>query len=534
MTETLVHNARIRTMDPTNPSAEWLLIRDGLVAALGLGRPPDAANRVDAGGRLILPGFQDAHIHLLSGGIDIATAAYLYDISSEDELVATLRAHAASKPELPIVFGSGWQPGLFGDHNLTAALLDRAITDRPVLIYDSSFHNACLNSRAIVMAGVQDMADPPNGHILRDAKGCATGMLHEEVIPVVAARLPELTEDDWMEGLLAGQAHANRHGITGVLDACVRKPEVTTYGRAAATGALTLRVAGTALVTEADTPETAVARLTALRAAHPGPDFHVHSAKFFLDGVYENRTAANLAPYADLKGGNAPCMFSLEQTTALMIALDAARFAIHVHVIGDAATRRAIEGLEAARAANGPWPAQHQLAHLQLVDPGDYGRLQGLATANIQSLWARFEPPYTDLSLSMIGKDRWPDVYAFRKMLDAGADWCLSSDWAVSTLNPFEIIETAITRQKRLDNSPLEPFFIDQALTIEECVQGYTVNAARACWREQYTGMLRVGYSADLIILDRDIFSCPAHDISKTRVLATLFKGKEVWRTPDW
>lgn len=534
MAETLVHNARIRTMDPTRPFAEWLLARDGRIAALGCGTPPDAGNRIDAGGRLILPGFQDAHIHLLSGGIDMATAAYLYDVASEHELVATLRAHAAAKPDLPIVLGSGWQAGYFGDHNLTAALLDRAVPDRPVLIYDSSFHNACLNSRAIEMAGVQGMVDPPNGHILRNAEGRATGMLHEEVIPVVAARLPELTEDDWMAGLLAGQAHANRHGITGVLDACIRNPEVTTYGRAAAAGTLTLRVAGTALVTEADTPETAVTRLAALRKAHPGPDFHVHSAKFFLDGVFENRTAANLAPYADLQGGNAPCMFSLEQTKALMTALDAERFAIHVHVIGDAAARRAIEGLEAARAANGPWPAQHQLAHLQLMDPADVTRLQGLATANVQPLWARFDPPYTDPSLSMIGKERWSDVYAFRRMLDAGADWCLSSDWAVSTLNPFEIIETAITRRKPLDNSPQEPFFIDQALTIEECVQGYTANAARACWRDQYTGMLRAGYSADLIILDRDIFNCPAHDVSKTRVLATLFKGKEVWRDPAW
>lgn len=534
MTETLVHNARIRTMDPANPHAEWLLMRDGRVAALGRGEHPTAAHRIDAGGRLVLPGFQDAHIHLLSGGIDMATAAYLYTVASADELIATLRAHAAAKPDMPIVFGSGWQPGIFGDHNLNAALLDRAVSDRPVLIYDSSFHNACLNSRAIEMAGVQDMKDPPNGHILRDAEGRATGMLHEEVIPVVASRLPELTEDDWMAGLMAGQAHANRHGITGVLDACIRNPEVTTYGRAAAAGTLTLRVAGTALVTEADTPESAVARLTALRSAHAGPDFHVHSAKFFLDGVFENRTAACLAPYADAQGGNAPCMFSLEQTKALMTALDAARFAIHVHVIGDAAARRAIEGLEAARAANGPWPAQHQLAHLQLVHPDDFRRLQGLATANVQSLWARFEPPYTDPGLSMIGKARWPDVYAFRKMLDAGADWCLSSDWAVSTLNPFEIIETAITRKKRRDDDPQAPFFADQALTIEECVQGYTVNAARACWRDQYTGMLRAGYSADLIVLDQDIFSCPAEEISNTGVLATLFKGEQVWRAPAW
>lgn len=532
MSDTLIHNARIRTMDPTNPLAEWVVMRDGRIAALGTGTPPDAATRIDAGGRLVLPGFQDAHIHLLSGGVDMATAAYLFDVANEQQLIDTLREHAAAMPEMGVVLGTGWQAGVFGDHNLTAEVLDRAVSDRPVLVYDSSFHNACLNSRAIEMAGVQDMQDPPNGHILRDPKGRATGMLHEEVIPVVAGRLPKLTEADRLNGLLVGQSHANRHGITGVLDASVRLADAKIFGQADAEGKLTLRVAGTALVTEADTAETALARLSGMRAAHPGPDFHVHSAKFFMDGVYENRTAAQLAPYADEVGGNAPCMYSLAQTKELMTALDAARFAIHVHVIGDAATRRAIEGLEAARAANGPWPAQHQLAHLQLTDPADYARMQGLATANIQPLWARHEPPYSDPSLSMIGKDRWPDVYAFRKMLDQGADYCLSSDWPVSTLNPFEIIETAITRQKRRNDGPLEPLFADQALTIEECVQGYTVNAARACWREHFTGMLRVGYSADLIVLDQDVFEVPADRISDTKVLLTLFKGTPVWRDP--
>jgi len=530
LADILLHNARIRTMDPTRPHADWMLMRAGRILALGSGSPPDTRHRIDAGGRLVLPGFQDAHIHLLSGGLDLATAAYLYDVASEAELIGTLRAHAAAKADMAMILGSGWQAGVFGDHNLTARVLDRAATDRPMLIYDSSFHNACLNSRAIEMAGVQDMADPPNGHIVRDAHGRATGMLHEEVIPLVLDRLPALTDDDWMTGLREGQAHANRHGITGVLDARITEQEERIYRQAAQDGALTLRVAGTAWVTEADTPETAVARLSAWRAASPGPDFHVHSAKFFMDGVYENRTAANLAAYADAQGGNAPCMFGADQTKALMTALDAARFAIHVHVIGDAAARRAIEGLEAARAANGPWPAQHQLAHLQLVDPADIARLAGLATANIQPLWARFEPPYSDPSLAMIGEARWPDVYAFRSMIDAGADWCLSSDWAVSTLNPFEIIETAITRQKRKDDAPEPPFFADQALTIEECVQGYTVNAARACWRDGFTGMLRPGFSADAIVLDRDIFACAAEEISQTQVDLTLFKGREVHR----
>ena len=530
MADLLIRNARIRTMDPACLWAEWLLVRGGRVAAVGQGEPPAGAEVIDAGGRLVLPGFQDAHIHLLSGGLDIATAAWLYDAADGAQLLAVLSAHAAAKPDLPVVIGSGWQPGIFGDHNLTSALLDRAVPDRPAVVYDSSFHNACLNTRALELAGIGDATpDPPNGHILRDGQGRATGMLHEEAIPWAMARLPQLTDDQWYQGLLAGQAHANAHGITGVLDPRVTEQEARIYARGLVADELTLHVCGAALVTEADTPETAVARLSALRAAHPGPGFHVHSAKLFMDGVFENRTAACLAGYAD-QPGNASCMFGAEQTRALFTALDAARFAIHVHVIGDAATRRAIEGLEAALAANAPWPAQHQLAHLQLMDPGDYTRLARVATANIQPLWARLDPAIPDIALDMIGPARQADTYAFRKMLDAGADWCLSSDWPVSTLNPFEIIETAVTRQARQADGPKEPFMPDQRLTVEEAVMGYTTHAARACWRAGTTGQLRPGFSADLIVLDRDIFACAPDEISDTKVLLTLFRGRVVHR----
>jgi hypothetical protein len=532
MTGTLVTDARILTMDPTAPWADWLLIRGGRIAALGRGAPPAADHVIRAGGRLVLPGLQDAHIHLLSGGLDLATAAPLYDVTDEAALIAALRAHATAQPGLPLVVGSGWQAGVFDDRTLTARVLDRAVADRPVLAYDSSFHQACANSRALDLAGVADLPDPPNGHIVRDAQGRPTGMLYEAAIPLVAARLPDLTDDDWLQGLLAGQAHANRHGITGILDPALREREARIYARAEDQGALTLRVAAAALVTPEDTPDTALARLTVLRARHPGPDLHVHSAKIFMDGVFENRTAACLAPYADGPGGNAPCMFGGPETNALFTALDAARFAIHVHVIGDAAAARALDGLAAARAANGPWPAQHQLTHLQLMDPGDFGRLADLATANLQTLWARVEPPYSDPSLAMIGPKRWPLTYAFRRMLDAGADWCLSSDWPVSTLNPFEIIETAVTRQKRQDDAPKPPFHPDQALTVLECLAGYTTHAARASWREGFTGMLRPGFSADLIVLDQDILTCAPDAISRTRVLLTLFKGREVWRDP--
>lgn len=532
----LLHNARIRTMNPGQPAAQALLIRNGRIAALGaadaLRALAPGAAEIDAGGRLCLPGFQDAHIHLLSGGTDLATAAPLFDLAEPAALVQALADHAARHPGLPLVIGTGWQPGLFGDHNLTAALLDTACASRPVITYDSSFHNACLNSAALALAGIgAETPDPPNGHIVKQG-GQPTGMLHEEAIPWALARLPDLTEEDRMAGLRAGQAHAHAHGITGILDPRITELEARIYGRALAEGALALWVAGAALVTEADTPETALARLSALRAAHPGPEFHVQSAKFFMDGVFENRTAALLAPYADAPGGNADAMFGADQTRALFTALDAARFAIHVHVIGDAACARALDGLAAARAANGTWPAAHQLAHLQLVAPDDFPRLAATgAMANIQPLWARRDPLIPDIALDMIGAARESQTYAFRRMLEAGAGFCLSSDWPVSTLNPFEIIETAVTRQARQCEGPKPPFLPDQALTVAECVAGYTVHAARACWREGFTGQLAPGFSADLILLDQDIFTCDPARIGDTRVDLTLFRGRIVHRS---
>ena len=538
MSDLLLINGRIHTMDIACPLVAALLIRDGVVAAIGgaeelssLARP--GAGIMDLGGRLVLPGFQDPHIHLLSGGTDLATAAQLYDATSLDELAALIRTHVAAKPDLPLLSGAGWQPGFFGDHNLTAAWLDPLTGDRPALIYDSSYHSACLNSAALLMAGIgDDTPDPPNGHILRDASGRATGMLHEEAIPWALSRLPALSDEQLLAGLLAGQAHANRHGITGVIDAKITETEARIYALAEARGLLTLRVSGAAHVSEADTPESALARLSALRRAHPGPGFQIQSAKFFMDGIFENRTAACLSPYADPPGGNAPCMFTHAQTLALFTALDAARFQIHVHVIGDAACARSLDGLEAARAANGDWPACHQITHLQLVDPADLPRLAQMAMANIQPLWARFDPKIPDIALEMIGPARLPQTYAFRSMLDAGAAFTLSSDWPVSTLNPFEIIGTAITRQARLAEDPGPPFLPDEALSIGESVAGYTLHAARAAWREGYTGRLLPGFSADLIVTDQDIFACPPEQVAETRVLLTLFQGREVWRDP--
>lgn len=526
-------NGNIRTLDPFHPRVSALAVRAGRIVALGdddtiraLAGP--STRRVDAGGRLVLPGFQDTHIHLQDSGQDYSQNADLTDARTPDELVAMLQAFAATS-DRPWVNGVGWYSGIFGEHNLDRHLLDRAVPDRPCLIVASDGHNGCLNSRACAAIGlVPGTPDPLNGHFVTDAGGTPTGMLYETAVKWAETRMPRPGDGDFADGVRWAQALANRNGITGVLDALVEERHVRVYRALAEAGELTLHVAATALVTANDTASTMLERSRAFRADGTGR-FKVHSTKFFFDGVLENRTGAMITDYSDATGGNAPLMFDPAHIRELFTAADADRFQIHVHAIGDMATRAALDGMQAARAANGDWPSLHQIAHIQCIDPSDIPRFAALGVmGNVQPLWARHEPAVTDIALPMVGPERGRWMYAFRSLIDAGAALALSSDWGVSTLNPFEIMETAITRMPPERGEDHPPFLPEERLTIAECVAGYTVQAARAAWRSDETGTLGIGKCADIIVLDQDIFTCPARDIARTQVLLTLVGGVAV------
>ena len=533
----IIVNADIVTMDPLTPRAEALAVVDRRVAALGTSAEIRAlagpgTRIVDAGGRLVLPGFQDTHIHLQDSGQGYGQNADLSEARTVEELVDIMQAFGASH-DRPWVDGVGWYTGIFTEENLDRHVLDRAVPDRPCFILASDGHNACMNSRACEFVGlVKGVADPPNGHFVLDADGMPTGMLHEDAIKWADERMPQPTDDDFAFGVRWGAALANRHGITGVLDASVGDRHVRVYDRLEKAGELTVRVAATARVDPSETTAGALARVWAYRSAHRSEMFTVHSAKFFLDGVLENRTAAMIEPYSDAIGGNAPLMFDHGQVLDLFTAFDAARFQLHVHVIGDQAVRAALDGFEAARRTNGYWPSLHQVAHVQCIDPADIPRFRALgAMINIQPLWARHEPSVTDVALPMVGEARGRWMYPFRSLIDAGAPYALSSDWGVSTLNPFEIMETAITRQPpgRPKDHPV--FLPEQRMTREECVKGYTIHAAQAAWRAADTGSLTPGKFADIIVLDRDIFTCDVYEIGGTGVLLTLLGGEEVHRS---
>lgn len=534
--DAIVINARIVTMDPLMPRSQALAISAGRVVAIGtdddIRALASAATRVvDAGGRLVLPGFQDTHIHLQDSGQDYSQNADLSECRSVDALVATLAGFARTI-ERPWVNGTGWYSGVFGPHNLTRHVLDRAVPDRPCLIVASDGHNACMNTLGLRAVGIEDNTpDPPNGQIVRDQSGVAAGLLYEDAIAWVEARMPPPSDAAFADGVRWATALANRNGITGVIDAKVEERHVRVYRDLAHRQQLTLRVASTALVRASDTTAQAVERLSDFRAQSAFGLFRVHSAKFFLDGVIENRTAAMIEPYSDALGGNAPVMFEPAQIDEMFTALDAARFQIHVHAIGDMATRAALDGMEVALKTNGGWPGLHQIAHIQFIDPADIPRFRALGVmANVQPLWARHEVSVDDLSVPVVGPERSKWIYAFRSLLDAGAQMALSSDWGVSTLNPFEIIETAITRQPPRKEASVLSFLPEQRMTIAQAVAGYTTQAAAAAWRQADTGSLGLGKFADLIVLDRDIFECSPYEVGDTRVLLTLLAGQEVHR----
>lgn len=533
----IVINADIRTMDPLQPRAAAVAVKNGRVLALGDSREIRAmANGgcrvVDAGGRLVLPGFQDTHIHLQDSGTGFSTSVSLEGARNIEELQSRIREFAAKRTNDLWIRGVGWYSGIFGAHNLDRHVLDVAVPDRPVYIYASDGHNAAMNTKACEAVGLDaSVADPHAGQFVRDKDGNPTGLIYEDAIDWVRARMPKLPLDAYFDGVRYGQKLCNRHGITGVLDAMVGERHMKVYRGLDEGGELSVRLRATAKVFPHETVKDALGRIEALRQDFRSDNIAVHSAKFFLDGVIENRTAAMIEDYSDEIGGNAEIMFDEELLKELFIAFDAARFQLHVHVIGDRATRVALDDIAAARDKNGAWPSLHQLAHVQMIDPTDIPRLRELGVVtNMQPLWARNEPSVTEMALPLIGEKRGRWMYPWRSIVDSGAPYAVSSDWGVSTLNPFPIMQTAVTRQPDRVKPDFPVFVPEERMTVDQVVRGYTTKAAEAAWRSDETGSLTPGRYADMILLDRDIFSVDPYEIGGTQVDLTLLGGREVHR----
>jgi predicted amidohydrolase YtcJ len=490
---------------------------------------------VDLAGGLVLPGFQDAHVHPVQGGVE-RLRCDLSDLGSREEYLAAVRTYVDRHPERPWVLGGGWAMPAFGPAGPLAADLDEAVGDRPVFLLNRDHHGAWASSAALRLAGVHaGTPDPADGRIERDGEGRPTGTLHEGAMALVRAVLPPTTEEEYDEGLQVAQAYLHSCGITAWQDAILggyagMGDVAPAYLRAVEGGRLTARVRG-ALWWERDRGLEQVADLLERREAFTQGLLDAGSVKVMQDGVAENYTAGMSRPYLDGHGAptdNSGLSFvDPDLLREAVTRLDAEGFQVHVHAIGDRAVREALDAFADARAANGPSAGRHHIAHLQVVAPADRRRFAELdVTANLQALWAVNDEAMVEMTLPFIDGELAGWQYPFGSLAAAGVRLAAGSDWPVTTPDPLAALHVAVNRVD--PEEPGEPFLPGEALGAEQAFAAYTSGSAYVNHLDD-TGTLAAGMRADLAVLDRDPFAGDPAEIAASRVVATYVDGDRVW-----
>lgn len=534
----VLRHGAVYTMAAARTWAEAVAIADGRIVYVG----PDSGVQawigagttvVDLQGKLVLPGFHDSHVHPVTGGIELGECN-LNDLTTQEQILDAIRRYAEQHPSVPWIRGGGWQLPIFPQANPHKSLLDQIVPDRPVYLTAADGHSAWVNSRALEVAGItKETPDPPRGRIERDPRtGEPTGTLREEAASLVAKHLPAYTLEDYVQGLRRGLEKANRFGITSLQEASAEAENILrAYAELDRRGELTARVVAALRVDPAQ-GVAQIPRLVELRKKYQGRRLRATAVKIFADGVIEAQTAAVLEPYVGHPGNYGKANWEPETLKQVVTALDREGFQIHIHAIGDRAIRLALDALEAARSANGSRDSRHHIAHLELIHPQDLPRFRQLGViANFQPMWAYADPYITQLTLPVLGPERSRWLYPIASLIKTGAVMVCGSDWSVSSMNPLDAIQVAITR-RGLNDGPGPAWIPQEVVDLSTMLAGYTINGAYLAFQEAETGSIEVGKAADLIVLDRNLFEMPAEKIHQAKVLLTLLEGKEVFRDP--
>jgi hypothetical protein len=529
-------NGNIYTLDADRSWAEAVAITDGHIVYVGSDSGVERhigpeTTLVDLKGRLMLPAFQDSHIHPISGGVE-ASACDLNNLNDLAAYRSTIGEYAAANPDLEWITGGGWSMAVFGPGGSPSrTIIDELVSDRPVFLTSQDGHTGWANSRALEIAGItKDTPNPVDGIIDKDPNsGEPIGSLQEGAMKLVSRHLPPETLQTRITGLRYAMNMLHGYGITSIQDASVNRDSLEAYRALDQAGELTLRVVG-AIWWDRDRGIEQIDDIIALRDEfNTGGNVRPTTVKIMEDGVMENYTAAMLEPYLIPSGSRGIPMVAPEMLRKAVPLLDAAGFQVHFHSIGDAAIRYALDAIEEALLENGQLGNRHHISHIQMWDPADIPRFAELGVvANFQPVWAYADKYVTELTIPFIGEERARWMYPIKSVLDTGATIAFGSDWSVSTANPFPEMETAVTRKDAEDSS--SPVFIpEERIDLASAVAAFTINAAFVNKQEDKTGSVELGKLADLIVIDQNIFEIDPDDISDTKVLLTLFGGEPVY-----
>ncbi|MEH6551657.1 MAG: amidohydrolase [Pseudomonadales bacterium] len=539
---TILKNGKIYTMDSTRSWADSVAISDGRIVFVGSGDEAEAyagdtTRVIDLDGSMVLPSFQDVHIHPVTGGI-LYNECSLFDLETLDAVLAAISLCVEQNPDADFINGGGWGWEIFiGSDGPHRNLLDEIDSTRPLFFGDSDGHTLWVNSAALSWAGIDASTPvPEGGDFGRDSStGELTGTLLEgSAMSLIYDRMPAYSTAQKMDALRYTQSYLHSLGITAIQDALVHlqgnEPykSLDAYQALQEAGELNLRVVA-ALYWQPGAGLDQIEALKAARAQYSKGRLQAHSIKFWADGIIETHTAMMLEPYSDQADNRGFMMVSLEEMLAAVPKLDAEGFQIHIHAIGDATVRYALDALEGALEVNGKRDSRHLTAHTQLVHPDDIARFGQLnVIAGFSPYWAYADEYVAIINPPQLGPERMGWMYPIKSITDTGGRVAFGSDWYVSNADPLLGIETAVTRVEP-QGEPTPVFIPEQRISLDQAIAGYTIDAAFANFLDADTGSIEVGKYADLVVLEQNLFDIEPAAISDAGLKATLLEGELVF-----
>lgn len=538
----VIRNARVYTVDQNQPTAQAVAVRGDRILWVGSDQDArqyigSATKVVDAGGRMMLPGFIDSHLHVKIGGganvLRIANANTLAEIQKQ------VREFSDRRPELKWIEADGWNYSAFPDGTLpTAADLGGLTRGRPAFLVAYDYHTIWMNREALKEFGITRATDkvifaekvekdPKSGEPTGIVTGFGSTGLSEDSETELRKHLPSHSPQESYNGIRDTLVAAAHNGITTVIDPQSYLEDLPTYVKLEKNGDMPVRLQ-IALFHRRGTTQQTLDKFAAARAQYNDDHFRVAAVKLYIDDVIEPHTAAMLEPYADRPDTKGDLDYPPDEFKDVVARIDRMKFQIFIHSIGDRGIRTALDAIEYAEKQNGPRDRRDELVHIECLNEHDIPRFKQLGV--IACMQPRHcAPDITGQWAKAVGPQRWKYAWAFRSLRYAGATLAFASDWNVAEMEPLIGIYTALTR-KGLDGKPEGGWVPDQTIDLETAIRGYTINGAYANFAESNRGSITPGKYADLVLLSEDLFQIPKDKIKDDKVVWTMVGGKEVWK----
>jgi predicted amidohydrolase YtcJ len=538
----VIRNARVYTVEEEQPWAQAVAVRSERIVWVGSNQDAQkyiaASTRViDAGGRLMLPGFIDSHLHVKISGD--ASVLRISNANSLAEIPTQVRKFSDQHTDFKWIEAVGWNYSAFPNGTLpSSADLAGLTRGRPAFLVAYDYHTIWMNHEALHEFGItratkkvifaeQVEKDPKTGEPTGIVTGFGSTGLSEDSEAELRKHLPSHSPEATYAGIRDTVAQAARSGITTVVDPQSYLEDLPTYVKLEKNGDMPVRLQ-VALFHRRGTTQATLDQFAEARKKYNDDHLRVAAVKLYIDDVIEPHTAAMLESYADRPGTRGELDYPPDEFKDVVARIDKLKFQIFIHSIGDRGIRTALDAIEYAEKQNGPRDRRDELVHIECLNEKDIPRFKELGV--IACMQPRHcAPDITGQWAKAVGPQRWKYAWAFRSLKDAGATLAFASDWNVAEMEPVVGIYTALTR-KGLDGKPEGGWIPEQTIDLETAIRGYTINGAFANFVEPNRGSIAAGKYADLILLSDNLFEIPVDKIKDDKVLWTMVGGKEVWK----